>query len=193
MSAAGGSLMLSSVGSGTPKRVAAARTAALSCSRERSGWLCALAQAPMRRCQLRDAKYSSLSASGAFSTTPSMRTWRCAWSQWNTSAARAFSASLPALAGVVVGDERNAAQLDVELLAQDDARGRLARRGRGGEHHGIGIGLLAGGEGGGEPGAGQRHRLGGQGIGQQVVEEFHGRYVIRDAVALQSCFAADKS
>ena len=33
---------------------------------------------------------------------------------------------LAALAGVVVGDEGDAAQLDVELLAQDDARRRLA-------------------------------------------------------------------
>jgi hypothetical protein len=48
--------MFSTVGCGAPKRSAAARTAAFSCSRERSGWLWALAQAPMRRCQLRDSK-----------------------------------------------------------------------------------------------------------------------------------------
>jgi hypothetical protein len=34
----------------------AARTAAFELFARRSGWLCALAQAPMRRCQLREAK-----------------------------------------------------------------------------------------------------------------------------------------
>ena len=91
---------------------------------------------------------------------------------------------LAALARVVVRHERHAAVLDVELLAQHHARRGLPGRGRGGEHHGVGVWLLAGGERGGEPGAGERHRLGGQGIGQQVVVELHGRYVIRDAASL---------
>ena len=69
----------------------------------------------------------------------------------------------------------------------------LAGRGRGGQHHGIWVWLLPGSEGSGKPGTGERHRLRRQGIGQQVVVKFHARYVIRDAAALQSCFAADKS
>ena len=48
----------------------------------------AWAQAPTRRCQGRVAKYASLSAGGARRTGPSIRTWRCRWSQCSTSAAR---------------------------------------------------------------------------------------------------------
>ena len=102
------------------------------------------AGSPMRRCGCRarvTAKYSSLSSGGAAHDATFEPTWRASASQCSTAAMSRICGEFLALAAFVVREKHDVTRAHDQLLAEHDARRRLAVRRRRCDDHRVRIRL----------------------------------------------------